>query len=59
MWAKKLARHEDSQSWQIQPLKPDLTGIAFDVLEGELDFVLGRDVLPGGQEDLLLHVAVL
>ncbi len=35
------------------------TGIALNVREGELDLVLGRDVFPGGQEDLLFHVAVL
>ena len=36
-----------------------LTGIALDILEGELNLVLSRDVLPGGEEHLLLHVAVL
>ena len=36
-----------------------LTGIAFNILERELDLVLGRDVFPSGKEDFLLHVAVL
>ena len=42
------------------PLKLlQLTGIALDVLECELNLVLSRDVLPGGEKHLLLHVAVL
>lgn len=35
------------------------TSIAFGALDGELDLVLGRYVLPRGQEHLLLHVAIL
>ncbi len=35
------------------------TCIALNILDGELDFILSRNVFPRGQEDLLLHVPVL
>ena len=37
----------------------ELTRVALHVLYGELQLVLRGDVLPGGEEDLLLHGPVL